>query len=620
MVKLRFIGVILFLSLLFIFSSAPSHGQVNDSIYDELDVPVDTAYFYKKLYNYSKNRKAAYFIYKSVFNPPKWVNATAKKSRKKKSDPTKKFENKIIRKIEVISLDPTGTSITDTSRHPHSVLQKTVNKIHIESRRRTILNYVLIKRNDSLDLLLLKESERLLRSTGFIRDVRMELRAVSGTRDSVDVYIYSQDYWSIRPDIVASTSRVKYSVNDRNFLGFGHLFDLKVTDLLKESSPIILDGSYTVPSLGTSYISPKFYYGTSEENNIQGIVINRPFYSPLTRWAGGFDLYSRVYTDSIRFTTDTIIEYFYRSFTTDLWAGYSSNLRKGITDEERSTRLVSAVRFSRTRYPKVTPGIEELKELFSGGELYLASLSFSSRKYVTDKFIFKFGDVEDVPDGRKLTLTSGVENRFTGSRFYIGLAGALGSYFEKIGYLYTGMGFGTFIQKNEKSIGLIRTEIIYFSPLLKMSNWYLRNFADLRFIYGVNRASNEFLYLNTDDGIPGYREELPKGSSRLTLTLQSVLFSPVEFLGFRFAPIVLAGYGLVGDYNQSVFRSKLYQTYGLGLLIKNELLVLNTFQVTFAIYPILPQNGIDYRFNPVKLSEDRFKDFDISRPGIEPFQ
>lgn len=610
----------MFLSLLFIFSSAPSHGQVNDSIYDELDVPVDTAYFYKKLYNYSKNRKAAYFIYKSVFNPPKWVNATTKKSRKKKSDPTKKFENKIIRKIEVISLDPTGTSITDTSRHPHSVLQKTVNKIHIESRRRTILNYVLIKRNDSLDLLLLKESERLLRSTGFIRDVRMELRAVSGTRDSVDVYIYSQDYWSIRPDIVASTSRVKYSVNDRNFLGFGHLFDLKVTDLLKESSPIILDGSYTVPSLGTSYISPKFYYGTSEENNIRGIVINRPFYSPLTRWAGGFDLYSRVYTDSIRFTTDTIIEYFYRSFTTDLWAGYSSNLRKGITDEERSTRLVSAVRFSRTRYPKVTPGIEELKELFSGGELYLASLSFSSRKYITDKYIFKFGDVEDVPDGRKLTLTSGVENRFTGSRFYIGLAGALGSYFEKIGYLYTGMGFGTFIQKNEKSIGLIRTEIIYFSPLLKMSNWYLRNFADLRFIYGVNRASNEFLYLNTDDGIPGYRDELPKGSSRLTLTLQSVLFSPVEFLGFRFAPIVLAGYGLVGDYNQSVFRSKLYQTYGLGLLIKNELLVLNTFQVTFAIYPILPQNGIDYRFNPVKLSEDRFKDFDISRPAVEPFQ
>jgi hypothetical protein len=620
MVKLRCIGVLLILSLLLIINSAPSFGQVNDSIYNELEVPVDTAYFYKKLYNYSKNRKAAYFIYKSVFNPPKWVNATTKKSRKKKSDPARKFENKIIRRIEVISLDPTGTSITDTSRHPHSVLQKTVNKIHIESRRRTILNYVLIKRNDSLDLLLLKESERLLRSTGFIRDVRMELRAVAGTRDSVDVYIYSQDYWSIRPDIVATTSRVKYEVNDRNFLGLGHVFDLKVTDLLKESSPLILDGSYTIPSLGTSYISPKFYYGTSEENNIRGIVINRPFYSPLTRWAGGFDLYSRVYTDSIRFTTDTIIEYFYRSFTTDLWAGYSSNLRKGITDEERSTRLVSAARFSRTRYPKVTPGTEQLKELFSGGELYLASLSFSSRKYVTDKYIFKFGDVEDVPDGRKLTLTSGVENRFTGSRFYIGLAGALGSYFEKIGYLYTGVGFGTFVQKNEKSIGLIRTEVIYFSPLLKMSNWYLRNFADLRFIYGVNRASNEFLYLNTDDGIPGYREELPKGSSRLTLTLQSVLFSPVEFLGFRFAPIVLAGYGLVGDYNQSVFRSKLYQTYGLGLLIKNELLVLNTFQVTFAIYPILPQNGIDYRFNPVKLSEDRFKDFDISRPGIEPFQ
>ncbi|MBK8872516.1 MAG: hypothetical protein KBH11_02130 [Bacteroidia bacterium] len=620
MVKLKFSGILLILIIYFVILHTPSIAQVNDSLYDELDAPVDTAYFYKKLYNYSKNRKAAYFLYKSVFNPPKWVNATKKTKKKSKNDPLRKFENKIIRKIEVISLDPTGTSISDTSRHPHSVLQKTVNKIHIESRRRTILNYVLIKRNDSLDILLLKESERLLRSTGFIRDVRMELRAVSGTRDSVDIYIYSQDYWSIRPDIVASTSRVKYSVNDRNFLGFGHLFDLKVTDLLKESSPPILDGSYTVPSLGTSYVSPKFYYGTSEENNIRGIVINRPFYSPLTQWAGGLDLYSRVYTDSIRFTSDTIIKYFYRSFTTDFWAGYSANLRKGITVEERSTRLVSAVRFSRTRYPKVTPGTDQLKELFSGGELYLASLSFSARKYVTDKYIFKFGDVEDVPDGRKLTLTSGVEKRFTGSRFYVGIAGALGSYFENIGYLYSGIGFGAFVQNDKKTIGLIRTEFIYFSPLLKMNRWYLRNFIETRFIYGVNRASNEFLYLNTDDGIPGYREEIPKGSSRLTLTFQSVLFSPVEFLGFRFAPIVLAGYGLIGDYNQTVFGSKLYQTYGLGLLIKNELLVLNTFQITFAIYPILPQGGIDYRFNPVKLSEDRFRDFDISRPGIEPFQ
>lgn len=595
-------------------------AQTNDSLYQELESPVDTAYFYKKLYKYSKTKKVAYFIYKSVFNPPKWVDATKKVKKKNKTDPNKKFVGKIIRKIEVISMDPTGTSITDTSKHPHSVLQKTVNTLHIESRRRTILNYVLIKRNDTLDLLLLKESERLLRSTGFIRDVRTDLRPVKGTRDSVDIYIYSQDYWSIKPDIVATTSRVKYRVNDRNFMGFGHVFDLQVTDLLKESSPLILDGSYTIPSLGTSYIAPRIYYGTSEENNIRGIVINRPFYSPITQWAGGIDLFSRVYTDSIRFTSDTIFEYTYRSFTTDIWAGYSARLRKGITEEERSTRLVSAVRFARTRYPKLKPETSQMQELFSGGELYLASLSFSGRKYETDRYIFKFGDAEDVPDGRKLTVTSGIENRITGSRYYFGISGAIGTYYGKLGYLYSGIGIGSFIQRDVKSIGLLRTEVIYFSPLIKFNRWYIRNFADIRFIYGMNRASNEYLYLNAENGIPGYREELPKGYSRLTLTFQSVIFSPVEFLGFRFAPIFLAGVGFVGDYNQSVFKSKMYQTYGLGVLIKNELLVLNTFQVTFAIYPVLPQSGLDYRFNPVKLSEDRFKDFDISRPEVEPFQ
>ena len=78
MVKLKFSEILLILIIYFVILHTPSIAQVNDSLYDELDAPVDTAYFYKKLYNYSKNRKAAYFLYKSVFNPPKWVNATKK--------------------------------------------------------------------------------------------------------------------------------------------------------------------------------------------------------------------------------------------------------------------------------------------------------------------------------------------------------------------------------------------------------------------------------------------------------------------------------------------------------------------------------------------------------------
>lgn len=616
--KLPFLQTLLLL-LFFLFACAAS-AQVVVEQDEEFDAPTDTAEFYKKLYKYSKDRKILFFVYKTVFNPP------VRQKPKKKAKPVrtgvtaKKYKGKIIREIRITPFEPFGTSLNDTARRPHSLIQKGGNAAHVLTHRSTIRNLLIFKKGSAADPLKIMESERLLRSTGYIRDARIMVHTIKGNPDSVDVEVWTQDYWSIRPNLTVTTSKVRYRVTENNFIGLGHRLDVRVTDQLNESRPLVLDANYRVPTIGNTYISPEVYYGNSSENNIRGFRVNRPFYSPLTRVAGGLDILSVAETDSLQPQGDTnYYEYSFRSFVTDGWIGNSWKLMKGSTDEERSTRLVTALRYARTRYPLLNIQDENLKENFSSVDLYLASISLSSRKYLKDRYIFKFGEYEDVPDGRKLSFTTGYEKSSIEDRYYLAVDGAVGTYLYNWGYFYLSLGYGSFVNHKKFSQGVVNASVIYFTPLHQFGRWRYRQFTTANFTYGLDRKYGETLYLNTNNGLPGYKETYPRGTSRLSVSTQIQLYSPFEFLGFRFAPILFAGVGLVGDYNASPFKSRLYQSYGIGVLIKNELLVLNTFQVILAWYPVLPEAGSDFRFNPVKLTQSRFPDFDISKPSIAPY-
>lgn len=614
-IRLLISGFILFFA---VYSSASA--QVVEEI-DELDAPVDTAEFYKKLYNYSKEKKFLYVVYKAIFNPP------GRQKAKKKAKPVvagltaKKYKGKIIRNVYIISYEPFGTSLTDTSKRPHSFLQKGGNAVHALTNNSTVRNLLLFRKNDVADPLKIMESERLLRSFGYIRDARIMVEKIPGSSDSVDVEVWTQDYWSIRPDLTVTTSRVRYRLTESNFIGMGHRLDLRVTDRINEYSPLILDANYRVPTIKNTYISPEIYYGNSSENNVRGLRINRPFYSPLTRIAGGIDVLSATKSDSSQLPFDTTFyDYNFRSFIIDGWLGSSWQIRKGNTDEERSTRLVTALRYARTRFPVLSIQDTGLRNSFQSIDLYMASISLSSRKYLKDRYIFKFGEYEDVPDGRKLTFTTGYENTTLQERYYIAAEGAVGTYVYNWGYFYFNLGYGTYLNKNEFSQGLVTTSCIYFTPLKLIGRWRYRQFTTVGFDFGIDRKFSEQIYLNAEGGLPGYKNDLPTGTSRFALSTQIILYSPHEFLGFRYAPILLAGVGMVGDYNQNPFKSRLYQSYGIGILIKNELLVLNTFQITVAWYPVLPDAGSDIRFNPVKLNQSRFPDFEISKPSVYVFQ
>ncbi len=142
----------------------------------------------------------------------------------KKNKPYLKGEGKIVRNINIVTLDPFGYNLIDTSIHPQRVILKAGNSLHIKTQSGVIKNLLLFKKNEPYDSLLVNESERLIRSQKYIRDVKFMVLPVSKNEDSVDVYIRVSDVWSIVPGLSLSKSNIYAGLTDINIAGLGDSF------------------------------------------------------------------------------------------------------------------------------------------------------------------------------------------------------------------------------------------------------------------------------------------------------------------------------------------------------------------------------------------------------------
>src|SRR5690606_10332339 len=96
--------------------------------------------------------------------------------------------------------------------------------------------------------------------------------------------------WSLIPTVSVSTSKYKIQVTERNVLGLGHEFKAKVTNQLDDGK-FGYDLRYTVPNFKNTFINTTIGYAIDLNGfYVKEFNIDRPFYSPLAKWAGGIYL------------------------------------------------------------------------------------------------------------------------------------------------------------------------------------------------------------------------------------------------------------------------------------------------------------------------------------------
>lgn len=602
---------IILILLLFLLSHMGAHGQNAEQ--------KDTAKVYREIEAYSNKRKFSKFIY-GLFFKPVVKQSTDKPKRKARGNQKsyKVFEGKVIRAIQITTLDPFGYSVTDTAIGKQNIFYTAGNRAHVKTQRITIRNLLLVHVNELFDSLLVRESERLIRTQRYVHEVSFYV--VSAGSDSVDIIIRELDIWSIIPAVAITPSVFKVGLTDRNFIGLGHEFQT-TEGWYSTTGTNAISAIYTIPNIRNTYVNARLQYSMEEYGNlIRSVDVERPFFSPVAKWAAGVLISHQFIKDSIIFQNDGYVPFNSKFDSYDFWAGNAIPVYKGKTEKARSTNLILSARYLQVNYLQKPEALYDSLHFLGSENFYLGGIGISTRKYVEDKFIFNYGLIEDVPVGQVYAVTGGYQIKNNTGRLYLGVRYSIGNY-NRLGYLSTNFEYGTFFRSSTAEQGVFNAGLNYFTGLFEFGKWKVRQFVKPFVTYGIKRLPNERININNENGIRGFNPAVLAGSNKILLTLQTQTYPPWNILGFRFGPYLIYSMGMLSNTVSGFRNSRVYSQIGLGLLIKNEYLVFNYFQIFVAYYPYIPETGSNiFKINPNTSADFGFRDFEIGKPAITLYQ
>ena len=527
------------------------------------------------------------------------------------------FSGKVIREINIEILDVFGGSVDNPKDSVRSWLQDRGNSLHVQTKEWLITNKLLFSQGEIFVPFDIEESERIIRQSPYVYDVRIIPQEIENNPDSVDIMVYVQDIWSISGGAIYSpgnkTGRTWF--NDINFLGFGNEINggLKVDREFTHGWD--WDGGYSVNNIGKTFISANVFYSSGTDHQQYGIMIGRDFSSQVIRWGGGISqLWQNTRYPDLR---DTLGHFeTARDNQQDYWLGYAFDVRPFDPTTVYQNRFNIAGRVTRTVYSE-KPDFDTLN-LFQNNTFYLGRVGFSYRTYYQDRYVFGLGRTEDVPLITMIELLFGLEQGASSSRPYYGLKTGYSFHNDQLGYLYGGFQTGAF-RSDEKWLNRTSIlELLYFSNLHAIGNYNWRHYIGSRYSYSFDPSSpQDVLNINNQGGLRGFSDSYIRGNKKLVLNYEADIFVPLKFLGLQLAVIVFADFGLISSSNSSLFASMLYQGYGFGFRIRNEHLIFPQIQFMFGFYPNTPQVSGEH-FNMFQQSSIfyRFNQFQFSIPSV----
>jgi hypothetical protein len=575
----------------------------------------DSLKVYKKIKRFAEKRRITKWVYEAVFRDPEPKEYPAdpvSNNINKQINPYIKNEKKIIKRVNITVLDPFGSNFMDTCCKRLNYFENLGNKAHFRTRHWIIANRLLFKKNDTINPLALSETERLLRASGFINDARVFITKTN-SNDSVDVNVIVIDKWALTMPGEITSNSANGRFRNQNLFGLGQQYEQYIG--FKKPNRIDLTGNYNIPNIDRTFISSQIGYGIHPGEKVVYMNFNRPFFSPLVKWSWGsnFSNYWAYYhytdsIDSVPAKADVSL------FNYDLYASRSFKLNNSKTFFNQSTNIIVGARhYSGIYWERPAIAIDQ-KRTLANISAVIGNVGFALQQYYKDKYVYRFGANEDVPEGLITQFVYGVEKReYIKHRYYLGAEVARAKHFS-FGYLTATLTYGIFFNKGFSNDVTTNFNLYYFSNLARSGRWLFRQFFNYKCVHGINKLADQSIKLESED-MYGYQSQLLRGKTKMIFNSETVAYAPYNLIGFRFAPVFQAGFGVVGDPVYPIQKSRLYQAYTLGILIRNENLLNSTFQFSIGVYPFLPTTG-EYKFifNPVTSFTLRVRAFNVSIP------
>ena len=556
-------------------------------------------------------------IYNVVFQTASQANSNYF-SKKRFED----FEDEIISQVTYRHLPIFGTNVLDTSQYEATGFTDFMNKIHLHTRTRVIRNNLTFSEGSVLHADDLVDSERLLRNLDFIQDARVYVRMDS--LGSTEAHVVTKDLlpWNL----ILSPNQENYlsfGIVYNNIGGLGHELEYQYLSNRDINLGVGSDFYYRIKSIKGSYIDVELNYAANFHADGYGVDVQRQFVTQDIKYAGGLKMgdYELGEISYYNHQEDSSNIFFYDQGRVDSWLGRSfrTNFRAPFLGIENKANLVFSSRFDYQNFSDVPGVTADSVFRFHDRKDLLFGIGLSSRKFFTDRFVLNFGRTEDIPTGGIFGLIAGYQFGEFQDRAYIGVNYARGAYLRRLGYMNISAELGGYIAGDsfvQDGVGKIQAD--FFSRLIIFNQYKMRQFLNVSIRRMINPREPEFINTEFDLGIRGVRRYFLTATEMFNLRWETMLFTPINLIGFRLAAFGYTDYVAIRDSFQSEDVEN-YWGIGLGIRLRNDNLAFQTIQLRFSFFPDTPDGSRNVNLHLASAPDFEIRDFNYTAPEIVSF-
>ena len=163
------------------------------------------------------------------------------------------------------------------------------------------------------------------------------------------------------------------------------------------------------------------------------------------------------------------------------------------------------------------------------------------------------------------------------------------------------------------------------TPLLttRSHEYKFRVFLNSDYRYGFNMRSNNNVYTMLSQNVKisqSFPDSVFLGTHSFATSIETVMYTPWYFYGFRFGIISYFQGGVVAARGEQLLKNKFYSGVGAGILIKNDNLIFPTLLITGFFYPSVEHANPYFQFNFINSIGFSLPDFNVSGTRVENLQ
>ncbi|MCW3465646.1 hypothetical protein [Chitinophaga nivalis] len=544
------------------------------------------------------------------------------------------FAGKVIRNIYYRKVKVFGPrNINDTTFTTSMKLIHLANRLHYDSRAWVIRQTLFFREDQRLDPFEMADNERYLRNRPFIQDARIYVRNADPATDSIDVEVVTKDVFEYGADLSQFSAKdIRAGVSNNNLFGAGQGVKVGLQWRSDYSPTWNSEARYTKYNLAGTFIDVNVGYTTLnnyqplDTNVYEGTIyvsLNRPLYRNAAKWVGGF-AYSKSWSINIRGAAPQEEDSLFREYNytvLDGWVGYNFinnyNHKGTIGSRPNFALLARHYNLSFQRRPEQTRFADD--PVYNNHRYYLLQLQAYRLDYFKAHYFFGFGRTEDIPLGYNLNITSGWESWKDRRRMYTGFEAQKYWTTRRMGLFNTTIGISSFWLAKSAEDAVMHARLEYYSRLLNFRKSRFRQFFSIDYLNNPNPFFYKPLNINMEYGIWGFRNTRLNGYQRLNVSGETVYYSPLKFLGFKFNFFASVQGSMITAEKDDLLKNPVYLGLGGGFRIRNENLSLNTIKVSGYYYPNAPDpmkqaileitTIVDFRFDVSALRAPGFLNF-----------